>query len=130
MKLSSYFSHDAFRLNSDTLYSYNNNIVSARWRHSFTNRHFALFNLYNSHFGYDMSSENPVNEAFILSHRINSTGLKADFNLYTGSHEIRYGLEMTNHSVLPGRFLPLGDSSLVKDKNIPYEQALESASIY
>jgi hypothetical protein len=127
IEISSYFSHDSFRLNSDTLYSYNNNIVSARWRHSFTTRHYVVMSLYNSHFGYSMSSGNPATEAFMMSHRINSTGLKADFNLYTGSHEIRYGLEMTDHTVLPGRFIPMNDSSLVKTRSIPIERALESA---
>ncbi len=127
IEISSYLSHDAFRLNSDTLYSYNNNIVSARWRHSFSSRHFVVTSLYNSHFNYNMSGEKPATEAFVLSHRINSTGLKADFNLYTGSHEIRYGLEMTGHSVLPGSYIPLNGSSLVKTKRLPVEQALESA---
>ena len=127
IEISSYFSHDAFRLNSDTLYSYNNNIVSALWRHTFTSRHFVNLHVYNSNFSYDMSSGKPTTEAFILSHRINSTGIKADFNLYSGSHEIRYGLEMTHHTVLPGRFLPLNDSSLVIAKSIPFERALEAA---
>jgi hypothetical protein len=127
IELSSYFSQDAFRLNSDTLYSYNNNIVSARWRHSFTSRHYAVMTLFNSHFGYEMSGEKPATEAFVLSHRINSSGLKADFNLYTGSHEIRYGFEMTQHTVLPGSFMPMNDSSIVRSRRIPYEMAVESA---
>jgi hypothetical protein len=127
LEISSYLSHDSFRLNSDTLYRYNNNIISARLRHSFTNRHFVVINLYNSYYGYDMSSDKPTTEEFILSHRINSMGLKADFNLYSGSHEIRYGLEMTHHSVLPGHILPLTDSSLVLAKSIPYEHAVEAA---
>jgi len=33
---SAYTSHDAFRFNSDTVYSYNNNIFALRWRHFFT----------------------------------------------------------------------------------------------
>jgi hypothetical protein len=127
--ISSYFSHDAFRLNSDTLYNFNNNIVSVRWRHSFSSRHYGIVSLYNSYYGYIISSNKWSTEAFIMSHRINSTGIRAEFNLYQGKHEIRYGLDLIHHSVLPGRFLPLNDSSLILAKRIPKEQAVET-SVY
>ncbi len=127
--LSAYISHDAFRLNSDSLYKYNNNIVSARWRHLFTSRHYAVFTLDNSHFSYDISSDKSATESFIMSHHINSADLKADFNFFQGRHEIRYGLNLTHHSVLPGKYLPLSDSSLIIPETIPVEKALE-ASVY
>jgi hypothetical protein len=125
--ISSYLSHDSFRLNSDTVYSYDNNIASLRWRHNFTSRHFVLVTLNNSNFKYQISSDKAPKEAFTLAHRLNSTGLKADFNLYHGKNEIRYGLDMTLYSVLPGSFLPSNDSSIVIAKKIPIERALEGA---
>jgi hypothetical protein len=128
-ELSSYYSHDDFKLNSDTLYNFNNSIVSGRWRHTFSSRHFANIGLYNSSFGTDVSSDKSTTVAFKMSHRINTTGLRADFNLYYGSHEIRYGADILYHSVLPGRFVPLNDSSLVLPENIPWEQAIEG-SVY
>ena len=127
IEISTYLSQDAFRLNSDTLYNYSNNIVSARWRHTFNNRHYAIISLYNSYFGYDMSGNKSTTAGFIMSHRVNTTGLKADFNLYKGKHEIKYGLDLAHHSVLPGQLLPLNDSSLVMAKRIPYEHAIEAA---
>jgi hypothetical protein len=125
--ISSYMSHDAFRLRSDTLYKYDNNIVSARLRHLFTERHYAIFTLDNSYFSYNLTGSKPVTEAFSLSHRINSADLKADFSFFQGRHEIRYGAGLTHHSVLPGNHLPQNDSSLIIPERIPAERALEGA---
>ncbi len=125
--LSAYYSHDAFRFNSDSVYGYDNNIVSLRWRHFFNSRFFYVLSLNNSFYNYDVSSDKPVSEGFKLEHNINSTGLKADFNLYQGRHEINYGLDAIRYSVLPGSFLPVGDSSLVKPEVFEKEKALETA---
>jgi hypothetical protein len=127
LDISSYLSNDSFSLNSDTVYGYNNSIASLRWRHFFTSRHFSLITLNSSNFSYNISGESEPSEAFNLSHRINSSSLKADFNLYQGRHEIRYGLDLTRYSVLPGKYLPSGDSSLIIPKIIPTERALEGA---
>jgi hypothetical protein len=125
--VSSYLSHDAFKFNSDTIYSYDNNIVALRWRHFFNSRFFSLLSLNNSNYNYEVESESTPEEAFILSHRVNSTGFKADFNWYQGRNEINYGADVTRYSVLPGSYLPSGDSSLVIPKTIQREKALETA---
>ena len=39
--VSSYYSHDAFRFNSDTVYSYDNHIFALRWRHFFNSKFFS-----------------------------------------------------------------------------------------
>ncbi len=125
--LSSYISHDAFRFNSDTVYSYDNSIVSFSWRHFFNSRFFSVLSVNNSGYKYDISSESTVTEGFILSHRINSTGLKADFNWYRGRNEINYGADLTRYEVSPGNYLPSSDSSLVLPKLIQKERAFEAA---
>jgi len=127
MDLSSYFSHDSFRFNSDTIYGYDNNIIALRWRHFYSSRFFSNISLNNSYYKYDVSSEGTATEGFMLSHNINSTGLKADFNLYQGRHEFNYGIDATRYSVLPGSYLPYGDSSLVKPEILEKERALETA---
>jgi hypothetical protein len=125
--LSSYLSHDSFRFNTDTTYMYDNNIISLKWRHFFTNKFFSQFIINNSFYKYDISSESSAIESFTLSHRINSTGLKADFNLYKGRHELNFGLDATRYSVSPGVYLPLSDSSLVVPRTIQKDKALEAA---
>lgn len=125
--VSSYLSHDSFRFNSDTVYSYNNNIVALRWRHFFNSRFFSQISLNNSNYKYEISSESNPEEAFSLSHQINSTGFKADFNWYEGRNEINYGLDLTRYTVLPGSFKPSNDSSLVISKSIEREKGFEAA---
>jgi hypothetical protein len=124
---SSYLSHDSFRFNSDTVYSYDNKIFSLRWRHFFNSQFFSILTANNSNYKYDVSSQRPACEGFILSHKINSTGFKADFYWYQGRHEVNYGLDLTRYSVLPGSYLPSGDSSMVLSKSIQKEKALEAA---
>lgn len=125
--LSAYLSHDSFKLNSDTLYNYNNNIVALKWRHFFNSRFFSSFSLNNSQYNYDISSQYSAAEAFILSYKINSTGLKADFNWFTGRNEINFGSDITRHVVMPGSYLPNNKASLVFPKTIATEHAWEAA---
>jgi len=126
--LSAYYSHDSFRFNSDTTYKYHNNIVSFRWRHFFSSRFFSALTLNNSHYDYDISGQKVPEEGFMLSHRINSTALKADMNWYPGSrHEFNFGIDLTRYEVLPGSFSPLGDSSLVQPEIIARQRAVEPA---
>jgi len=125
--LSGYYSHDAFRLNSDTTYAYNNMILSGRWRHFFNTRFFSLVTLTNSNYRYDVTSSRIAVDGYRLEHSINTTGLRTDFNYYQGRHEINFGADFSFHNVLPGMYSPEGDSSLVKRDVIQRERALESA---
>lgn len=124
--LSSYLSHDSFRFNSDTLYGYDNSIVSMRWRHFFNKRFFSLISANNSNYRYNVSSEASPEEAFKLTHKVNSTGLKADFNWYQGRNEVNFGADLTHYSILPGSYMPTGDSSLVVPKKLQVQRAIES----
>ena len=124
--VSSYLSHDSFRFNSDTVYSYDNNIVALRWRHFFNSRFFSLLSVNNSSYNYNVESQGTPEEGFLLSHKVNSTGFKADFNWYRGRNEINYGADLTRYSVLPGSFQPSGDSSLIVGKTIQRERAYET----
>jgi hypothetical protein len=125
--LSAYYSHDAFRLNSDTVYSYDNNIFALKWRHFFNSKFFSSLSINNSFYKYHVSSEEFKTAAFDLSHRINSTSFKADFNWFFGRNEINYGLDFNRYDIIPGSYMPVSDSSLVTPHIIPKERAWEGA---
>ncbi len=127
LEFASYFSHDTFRFGSDSLYRYNNSIFSVKWRHIFNSRFFSSFALNNSFYKYDVSSYEPKPESFILTHSINSTDFKADFNWFPGRNEINFGLDLRRYSVLPGSYIPAGDSSLVTPDYIDREKAYEGS---
>jgi CarboxypepD_reg-like domain/TonB-dependent Receptor Plug Domain len=124
---SAYYSNDSFRLNSDTTYKYQNNIAALRWRHYFSSRLFSAITVNNSFYKYDISSLRVPQEAFVLTHRVNSTGLKCDFNWFTGRNEINFGADLNRHDVIPGNFMPAGDSSIVIPNSIERQRAIESA---
>lgn len=127
IEFASYFSHDAFRFGSDTVFKYNNNILGLRWRHIFNSRFFSTFSLNNSFYEYDISGQKHKSESFVLSHKINSTGFKADFNLFKGRNELNFGLDLNRIIVLPGSYEPAIDSSLVKPYSIEKESAIDGA---
>lgn len=124
---SAYYSYDSFRFNSDTTYKYENMIASLRWRHFFSNRLFSNLTITNSYYDYDISSFRSPPEAFVLSHTINSSGIRADFTWLPGRHEFNFGADMVAYSILPGKFLPGLDSSIVTPKTIEKQRALETA---
>jgi hypothetical protein len=125
--LSAYYSFDSFRLNSDTTYKYQNNIVSLRWRHYFSSRFFSAVSINNSFYKYDISSLRVPQEAFNLTHRINSTGFKADFNWFTGRNELNFGADINRYDVMPGNYMPAEDSSIVIPNIIERQRAIEAA---
>lgn len=124
---SAYTSHDAFRFNTDTVYRYNNSIFAVKWRHFFNSRFFSSFSLNNSSYNYDISSQYLASEAFVLSYKINSTGLKADFNWFLGRNEINFGMDLTRYATTPGSYFPASNSSLVVPHSIEKERAWEGA---
>jgi len=127
IEFSAYTSHDEFRFNTDSTYRYNNNILALKWRHYFNSRFFSSLSLNNSSYNYDISSQNIPLEAFILSHKVNSTGLKADINWFLGRNEINFGIDLTRYDIIPGTYLPYNDSSLVIPRRIEKERAWEGA---
>ncbi|MGD0582979.1 MAG: TonB-dependent receptor [Bacteroidales bacterium] len=124
---SSYYSFDSFRFNSDTVYKYNNMIFAAHWRHFFSSRLFSSITVNNSSYSYDVSSHSNVDDAFNLTHKINSTGLIADVNWFQGKNEFNFGLDLTRYVVSPGNYMPYNDLSLVVPQSIEKERGLEAA---
>jgi hypothetical protein len=125
--ISSYFSHDFFQFNTNTKYSYDNTIFALKWQHFFTGSFFSAFSINNSFYSYDITNQDIPTDAYILSHRINSTGLKADFNWFKAMHEFNFGLDLNKYAVMPGSYYPVGDSSLIAPNTIEEESALEGA---
>jgi len=124
---SSYYSHDNFQLNQNTFYSYNNNILALRWLHFFNSRFSSVVSINNSNYKYEILNKTVTTEAYSLSHKINSSGFKADFNWIPGSHKINFGLDINKYAVMPGSYHPASDSSLILPNIIEKERALEGA---
>jgi len=126
--LSSYYSTDKFKLNSDTTYSYANKSILLKWKHNFNTKLFSLITGGVDRYQYGITSTaNPVN-GYDLAFNVNQTNFKADFTYYvSNNHTISFGLNSVLYKINPGTFEPDGSQSLVLPQVVSPEQALESA---
>lgn len=126
--ITGYFSNDQFRLNSDTLYRYQNKNINLKWKHIFNNKLNGVITV--GYDGYDYSiasSQNPVN-AYKFAFQIGQTNFRSDFTFTANTrHSINFGLSSELYKIQPGTFDPYGKQSLVVSNHIQGEQALESA---
>lgn len=126
--ISGYMSNDQFNLNSDTVYGYGNKNISVKLKHIFNNKLNAVVVAGYDRYNYTISSEKLKQSANKLGFDINQTYFKTHFNYYLNSqHTLDFGLNTMYYKLHPGKFEPIGDSSLLISEEIPAEQALESA---
>jgi hypothetical protein len=126
--LTGYLSHDQFRLNSDTTYSYGNKNANIKWKHNFNDKLFSVILAGYDRYQYEVSSDaNPVN-GYKLNYNINQSNFKADFTYYLNSNNtINFGLTTIYYKLHSGDEEPFNNKSLVTPDIVPAEQALESA---
>jgi len=123
-----YRSKDRFKFNTDTLYGYQNQIASLKWKHVFSNKLFSVVTGGFSRYQYSVLSEkNPVN-AFKLDFGITQANLKADFSYFLSErHTLDFGASTIHYQLHPGSYTPQGSQSLAIPETVQAEQGLESA---
>lgn len=126
--VTSYYSNDRFRLNSDTLYQYNNFNVTARWKHAFSNKLYGVLTGTFNEYRFQVSSQkNPVN-AVKLNYLIGQLNAKADFSYQLNDrHLLSFGASAIRYQLEPGTLSPVGSESKVVADVLEDEQGLESA---
>ncbi len=125
---SAYLSHDQFKLNSDSLYGYSNQVAALKWKHVFSNKLYGVFTGTYSRYQYSVSSDKRPAEAFRFGFDIQQSGLKADFNYFPNTrHTIDFGVGSTRYDLNPGSLQPSGTTSRIRSDVVPGEQGLESA---
>ncbi len=128
ISVTGYFSKDAFKLASDTLYEYQNQSLALKWGHVFQENLYGTVTGAFSGYNYRVTSSNNEVNAFKLAYRQEQFSLKTDFvyNLNL-AHTIDLGASTMLHQLNPGTFSPLGEASLVAPDKLAKEQGLESA---
>lgn len=125
--LTTYLSHDNFKLNSDTNYRYSNRNISLKWKHTFNNKLFGLFTGGYDHYDYGISSTAVPVRGYNLTFNINQSYFKADFTYYLSpKHTIDFGASTLYYKLHPGSLEPDGAGSLTIPTVVNAEQALES----
>jgi hypothetical protein len=126
--INTYMSHDAFRLNSDTTYSYGNKNANIKWKHNFSDKLFGVFLVGYDRYQYSVESDGNIVNGYKLNYNINQSSIKADFTYYTNpKNTIDFGFSSIYYKLHSGNFEPYNDKSLEAPDVVPAEQALESA---
>ncbi|MBO0947798.1 TonB-dependent receptor [Fibrella forsythiae] len=126
--LTAYTSRDQFKLNSDSLYTYENQVASLKWKHIFSSKLYSVLTGTYSRYQYAVSSEKNPTNAFKFGFDIQQTAAKVDFNYYPNAqHTIDFGVGSTLYKLQPGNLQPSGAASLIAPDVVPGEQGLETA---
>ncbi len=98
-----YRSKDQFQLNSDSIYAYDNQIVSLVWKHQIDQKMNSELSLISSDFGYSIADESDINMASILTHHLSHTSMKANVEYFTSRGlKFEFGGDAILYSVNPG----------------------------
>lgn len=123
-----YYSHDRFRISSDSLYKYSNRLFSAKWDHRFNEKNKGSLFLTNSEYKFNIDYNSNNTEAFDFGYKIDETQLMLKLNyLYSEKHSINYGISSKLYNVDPGYQHPKMAGSPMLPIDIEKEKGLESA---
>ncbi len=126
IKVSGYFSNDAFSITSDSLYRYDNSLLSLQWSHRFTDTKKGSLILAHSAYNFDIDYDGSANNDFILGYGLKETEAKFVMNQVVGNrHNLNYGLTAKRYDISPGNLTPRNNESDITGLAIPEEQGLE-----
>ncbi|MCF0053065.1 TonB-dependent receptor [Dyadobacter chenwenxiniae] len=126
--LTGYISDDRFRLYGDTLYTYQNQLASLKWKHTFNNRLYSVFTAAHTKYQYAMGAAGLPLNSFDLKFDINQSNFKADLSyVLHPKHTLDFGLSTIYYKLHPGSFQPKGPESLIIPDELEPEQGTESA---
>ncbi len=127
IRVTGYYSRDAFSITSDSLYNYSNRMVSLRWDHEFNDNHRGSIGVSNSNYRFGIEFDGESNTDFDLGYDITETQVKLKMESNLGeNHTLNYGVASKLYNVNPGEIDPINGSSVVP-VTIPEERGWESA---
>lgn len=123
-----YFSKDRFSITSDSIFDYQNRLISLKYGHVFNEKNRAEVILASSQYKYGINYEARANQDFDFGYELNEYQAKLNFNYkFSKQHKFTYGLSSKLYSIDPGNISPIGANSDVTEKSIDREKGLESA---
>ncbi|MCE2757633.1 MAG: TonB-dependent receptor, partial [Chitinophagaceae bacterium] len=128
--VSGYISSDAFRLNQDSTYAYENKNARIKWKHNFTDKFYNVLSVGIDQYDYSVDGSNNPKDGFLLKFGVQQLSGKTDFKFIpTNKHEINFGLQHIVYHLDPGSLTPSNPASLTKATFVEKESGTET-SIY
>ncbi len=125
LTLSSYISHDQFKLQGDTTYRWDTSLNSLRLDHEFTKIFSGALHVGYGSYSYDLFDKDPAT-GFNLRYKITYPSLKADFHLRLPKHKIDFGIQSIYYDFNPGTLNPSTEQSNKKYIQMQLQRSLES----
>jgi hypothetical protein len=123
--LSGYFGRDELGLNKTFGFDWGNSTATLRWNHLFNNRLFSNTSLIYSNYNYVIQSFIEQSD-FKVKSAIRDYNLKQDFQYSLNQHNLRFGIDVINHTIEPGR-ITASEVSSVNNDQIQNRTGLEMA---
>jgi len=123
-----YWSRDGFSFARDTTFRYSNINASLKWRHTISERTgFTAVTGYDRYSNIVDDSFNDVS-SYSLATEVGQAFLKGGFKtVLDEKHTLSYGANAIYYDLNPGHMSPLSSVSLVDERFLPRERAVESA---
>ncbi len=128
IKATGYYSDDSFSITSDSLFGYNNRMLSVNWNHKFNEKNSGALAVSNSKYAFDIGFDGQANNDFLLGYSVEETEAKLKFKyVMNDTHTFDYGVAAKLYNVNPGFIRPTGSESIISPFEVPEDRALEGA---
>lgn len=123
-----YFSRDRFSFDQQTSYKYHNANGSIKYRSVLSDRaQLVLSGAYDQYY-YNTKDTSYLAAAYKMSFKLQQYTFKADYTLRLNEkHKLNVGANAYYYRLNPGDYIPLGDLSIVTEKSLEREQAIDAA---
>ncbi len=128
LKINGYLSKDKFSFSSDDNYGYVNRNLSAEWRSIISDKITGNLSVGMDHYDYYNEDLSTNFEAARLSFAIDMLWAKLNVrHRLSEKTNFTYGLNIQHYDVMPGKYDPIGEATVVA-KKLDDDKALESAA--
>ena len=128
LHVNGYYSKDAFKFSIDTSYRYENMNASVKWRRNSGERHSMEFVAGYDQYGYSTIDKHNPATSYDMSFKVMQGRGKLKFKtVLDDAHTFVYGAEALYYNLMPGKYMPYGEESIVTPQQLDTENAVEGA---
>jgi hypothetical protein len=125
LAFTSYMSSDRFRFDPDTSYSYRNLNLAFSWKRYFSERLEGEITVNRDAYNFKIEGmDNPLN-SFNYDFDIDQIQIRADFEYRASKQIFNFGVQGIQYSLNPGHMSPWGEESIVTERRLNEDKALE-----
>ncbi len=131
LQFTGYLSHDDFRFDLDTTYSYQNLNLAVSWRHFFSEQLEGTFTVGRDAYKFDIvGQDNPMN-SYDFGFGVSQLHVRADMEYRKNEkHVVKFGAHAIGYQLDPGHIGPFGSESIVLEEAVQKERARELSVYY